>query len=1238
MESGNIPDNNITASSVVSQAKKGRLNNAGAWCAGTADNNNPYLQIDLQALHIICAVSTQGNPQAGEWVKTYSLQVSTDGSTWTDYEEFGQVKIFIGNNDRNTENKNIIHEGFMTRYLRFVGKTRHNKFCMRTEVFGVRQKPENLAAGKTTAQSSTYTDGAGGQARKAVDGNSDTEFANGHCSHTKRDPSPSWWRVDLGSDNVPVYEVHIVNRFSKHDIVRERSRNYIITLGNNPTVTSNPECVGRYSFIQYIASAVCYKVFRGPLLTGRYLGISTEGRQILQLCEVEVYARENLAYNKPTMQSSTYIDGNGYAGNSSKAVDGKIDPSYYGGRTCSHTQDENYAWWRVDLGRVEPVTEVYVVNRGDNWGWRLGSFEIRVGSSSSNGGVTNPMCGGGGYSVAEGQGASFFCRTSLYGRYVTIRNTLIKAENDVALTLCEVEVYSARRACQIQALGLASSNAFPDSKFSASSSRSNHEASKARLNGFGAWTPSTNNDPNDYLQVDLQYEFFICAVATQGNPNAEEYTLKYKLLFSLNNTDWVTYQENNADKIFNGNDKRHNIIKHNLVGINTARFVRFQPTDFHNHKALRVEMYGVLKPGGPGLAPTTFILTPLNSTSVRASWQLPSANSIYGVILGFKLMYRNKSSAADPLTVITIDSNSTLTREVAGLGKYTEYEFQVLAFSSVGNGPESPVKVVRTNEDKPSQAPTSFTVAASTSVSIVASWQLPPTYARNGIITGFKLFYKKQASPSSPATTITINDSANLTYTLTGLEKYTEYEFQVLAFTSVGDGPLSSVKTEKTKEDVPSQSPDNFYVTATASTSITANWQLPPADTWNGIITGFKLFYKRKGHSSSPKKLTINNAAILTKSVTGLDIYTEYAFQVLAFTSAGDGPNSTVRDERTKEDAPGPPDAPSHNITAPNDLHGPRINLQWSRPQQENGIIRNYTLFYNHSEDPQRVYTKTFGANTFSYSVDVLGGVAYDFYVRAVTIKPGTNASFPVVIPEYAPSISPDDVDFTKVNETTYNMTWAPLPRDKSYGKVILYEVNLKMTFMGPRSRRSIASDTGVNSTDTFVVLYSLEICTRYQISVRAYTGAGPGPYGPQMSLETSKPNAPWGLTASNYDQTQVTLKWKEPLVTTREGLKYTVKYSGKKDYNKTFLSSGSRYADKSKTYTVKDLVPGTLYTFQVYGTSDCGNSSLINHNVETKIADPLPPVVQELTDKIVSESSAVIQLWPAEQRNGPIR
>ncbi len=50
-------------------------------------------------------------------------------------------------------------------------------------------------------------------------------------------------------------------------------------------------------------------------------------------------------------------------------------------------------------------------------------------------------------------------------------------------------------------------------------------------------------------------------------------------------------------------------------------------------------------------------------------------------------------------------------------------------------------------------------------------------------------------------TTLVINNGTSLTTSVTGLDKYTEYEFQVLAFTSVGDGPKSSIKVARTKED-----------------------------------------------------------------------------------------------------------------------------------------------------------------------------------------------------------------------------------------------------------------------------------------------------------------------------------------------------------------------------------------------------------------------------------------------------
>ena len=66
---------------------------------------------------------------------------------------------------------------------------------------------------------------------------------------------------------------------------------------------------------------------------------------------------------------------------SSNAVDGNSQTTF---ASCTHTQkdvDFQNPWWRVDLGQVERVNEVYIVNRGDCCGDRLNPFENRVGKT-----------------------------------------------------------------------------------------------------------------------------------------------------------------------------------------------------------------------------------------------------------------------------------------------------------------------------------------------------------------------------------------------------------------------------------------------------------------------------------------------------------------------------------------------------------------------------------------------------------------------------------------------------------------------------------------------------------------------------------------------------------------------------------------------------------------------------------------------------------------------------------------
>ena len=97
------------------------------------------------------------------------------------------------------------------------------------------------------------------------------------------------------------------------------------------------------------------------------------------------------------------------------------------------------------------------------------------------------------------------------------------------------------------------------------------------------------------------------------------------------------------------------------------------------------------------------------------------------------------------------------------------------------------------------------------------------------------------------------------------------------------------------------------------------------------------------------------------------------------------------------------PDAPtslSYTDLSPSKSHGPRITLTWSKPQEPNGVIRSYTLFYSHDGVAPREISGI-GKDALTHTVDVLGGVTYQFNVRAVTIKPGKNATKTLTTKEY---------------------------------------------------------------------------------------------------------------------------------------------------------------------------------------------------------------------------------------------
>jgi len=90
-----IPDDQMTATSNYRAyySYNGRLNGTSGWCAESRDDySDDYLQIDLGAEYLVCAVATQGK-SSGSYLTSYKLSFSTDGETWSFYQEDGEDKV-----------------------------------------------------------------------------------------------------------------------------------------------------------------------------------------------------------------------------------------------------------------------------------------------------------------------------------------------------------------------------------------------------------------------------------------------------------------------------------------------------------------------------------------------------------------------------------------------------------------------------------------------------------------------------------------------------------------------------------------------------------------------------------------------------------------------------------------------------------------------------------------------------------------------------------------------------------------------------------------------------------------------------------------------------------------------------------------------------------------------------------------------------------------------------------------
>ncbi|XP_076004922.1 fucolectin-like [Genypterus blacodes] len=164
-------------------------------------------------------------------------------------------------------------------------KTYREAFCVVVQFwllsFLAAASSTNVATLGTAVQSSVAS---GGNAQRAIDGNTNPDYRAGSCTHTSSQANP-WWRLNLPG----VYRISHIKITNRID-VSERLNGAEILIGNSADDNGNTN--QRCAVIASIPSAQSH-TFQCGGMEGLFVNVYLPGSgKILSLCEVEVYAEE----------------------------------------------------------------------------------------------------------------------------------------------------------------------------------------------------------------------------------------------------------------------------------------------------------------------------------------------------------------------------------------------------------------------------------------------------------------------------------------------------------------------------------------------------------------------------------------------------------------------------------------------------------------------------------------------------------------------------------------------------------------------------------------------------------------------------------------------------------------------------------------------------------------------------------------------------------------------------------
>uniref|UniRef100_A0A8C9R638 Phosphatidylinositol phosphatase PTPRQ-like n=1 Tax=Scleropages formosus TaxID=113540 RepID=A0A8C9R638_SCLFO len=707
----------------------------------------------------------------------------------------------------------------------------------------------------------------------------------------------------------------------------------------------------------------------------------------------------------------------------------------------------------------------------------------------------------------------------------------------------------------------------------------------------------------------------------------------------------------------------------------------------------------------PG-SPTNLQAEEVNTTSALLSWGPPTKPN--GRIRTYVVQYWEVCPWPDSNFTQIWTETEKPELHLNGLSPGSAYKIKVAAENSAGAGIFSDSLLILTKEALPGEV-TNLTASSYNHSYVSVTWFLP--WRTNGRITKFsiranradtnltvqslEMYAENAAAVAIPHCNVRVRiflwntvdpliDSTPshletslpstawdvpISALMDQLRPYTTYNIEVSAFTSEGEGPVSS-QAVLTPE---SGNPSHF----TASNSVTTQKSTMHGDIGSFRCSSFCPSYLHKGLIFNNRTLHVQLACF------GLMPYTNYTLAVRAQSAATLGPEAKII-VLTPTDAPGGVIGLSGTA-----VDSTSVKLSWSRPSQPNGIITQYRIlvlnlgtvvqdiilfgqekvtsclepcysckhtlvlvvvFFQENlhpkqdsnprptaeQDPVQTTLMDVSASQMSYEVRNLRPFTeYSFRVSAFTSAgEGPSAEILVKTREQVPS-SVQRVSYQNISSTSILVSWEP-PLSPN-GEITHYTV--------------YGLDLGTNKAFQKVTdSTKLKKHGSYKLRVAASTSVGESPLSEEddvfaITLEDEPDSPPVNLTAFNITSHSATITWSPP--ETPNGVIQV--------YEVVYEYSVMRAAVNSSTPSVMllDLNPYTLYDVSVraytkYGhgnqmsvvlkilTSEDGYKGPLCANADVLFSVPGSPPFN-LTCDSVGPSEVSISWQPPLQANGII-